>query len=148
MNNRNGQDTTLTPRQHVRLEELVDKMKLYRADLLYRGAIQRRFNRSPSETFVLQFRQKATGSRDGRQKRIYIGTDTLIVAEVERILWQWRRRAGSRMIPVRFQPGRDVEAERKMSEAWVLTLAPDELSDVLRMYAHAIRRIDCDDTDA
>ena len=110
-----------------RLKMLLEKMEPYRKDLLYRGSIQRLFNLSVVPTYVLKFRQRLTGTRDGRQKTLYIGTSKALRDKIENILWQWRREAGTMTPPVRVQPGRDTQPEHSTGQRTL-----PELLDVLK----------------
>jgi hypothetical protein len=67
----------------------------------------RKFANRPDGPFVLQFRQRRTGTRDGRQKRLYIGPKPLadrLMAEI----WRRREEAG-----IRYRPGRQPPPEER-----------------------------------
>ena len=108
-----------------RLRMLLERMEPYREDLLYRGSMQRLFNLSVIPTYVLKFRQRLTGTRDGRQKTIYIGTSKALRDEIEKVLWQWRREAGTRTPPVRGQRDTDLEEAMKLLEKYGVLKARD-----------------------
>ena len=108
-----------------RLRMLLKRMEPYREDLLHRGSIQRTFNLSVVPTYVLKFRQRLTGTRDGRQKTIYIGTSKALRDKIENILWQWRREAGTRTPPVRPKPDRELEEAMKLLEKYGVLKARD-----------------------
>ena len=108
-----------------RLRMLLNRMEPYREDLLYRGSIQRLFNFSVVPTYVLKFRQRLTGTRDGRQKTLYIGTSKALRDKIEEILWQWRREAGTRTPQVRGQRDTDLEEAMKLLEKYGVLKARD-----------------------
>ena len=108
-----------------RLNMLLERMEPYRDDLLYRGSIQRLFNLSVVPTYVLKFRQRLTGTGDGRQKTIYIGTCKALRDEIGNILWQWRGEAETRTRPVRSKADRELEEAMKLLKKYGVLQARD-----------------------
>lgn len=86
---------------------LLERVECYWPDLLRQGSMVRKFADRPDGPFVLQFRQRRTGTRDGRQKRLYVGSKAL----AERLMAQiWRRREE---YGVRYRPGREPDREER-----------------------------------
>lgn len=83
----------------VRFDELLDRLDPYWPDLLHQGSIQRKFNRSPTPTYIFQFRQYHSGSRDGRTKRVYIGKSKVLANAVMNEVRRRREEAGNRHRP-------------------------------------------------
>ena len=121
----------LAPHEQERMNNLLDKLVPHMADLLYQGAVMKKFPTRPNSPYVLKFRQDRTGKRDGRQKKLYVGPKWLadeLMAEI------WRRREET---GVRYRHGHEPwYLERKA--AGILEM-PDQFSDLLR---RASRRMD------
>jgi hypothetical protein len=90
-----------------RFEVLLVRIDPHWPDLLRQGSMVRKFADRPDGPFVLQFRQRRTGTRNGRQKRLYIGAkpiaDRLMVE-----IWERREEAG-----IRYRPGREPDPEER-----------------------------------
>ena len=91
-----------------RLEALLQKIEPYWDDLLRRGCIAKKFPDRPDSPWVLQFRQKLTGTKDGRQKRIYVGSEPLARRLADEI-YRRRRKAWVGIVPPHYpMPRREV----------------------------------------
>jgi hypothetical protein len=67
----------------------MERVEPHMRDLLLQGSIVRKFARRAGSPWVLQFRLYYTGTRSGRQKRLYVGPKWLADMVMEEI---WRRR--------------------------------------------------------
>ena len=111
---------------------LLERMEPYRDDLLYRGSIQRLFNLSVVPTYVLKFRQRLTGTGDGRQKTIYIGTSKALRDKIGNILWQWRGDAGTRTPQVGPKPDKELEEAMKLLKKYGVLKARERMRRSLK----------------
>jgi len=90
-----------------RLEVLLERVESHWPDLLRQGSLVKKFADRADGPYVLQFRQRRTGTRDGRQKRFYVGPKPLADRLMERI-WQRREEAGTR-----YRPGHGPPPEKR-----------------------------------
>lgn len=101
-----------------RFEQMLKRVEPHWDDLLHQGSMVRKFSQRSDSPYVLQFRQKLTGARDGGQKRLYIGPKRLADEVMEEI---WRRREES---GTRYRRGRRPwrKDRRPLDEALAMTL--------------------------
>lgn len=83
------------PNHSAALQELLKKIAPYWPDLLHQGSVAKKFSQREESPYVLQFRQKVTGTRDGRQKRLYVGAKQ-IADELMEEIWRRREESGTR----------------------------------------------------
>jgi hypothetical protein len=82
-----------------KLTKLLDRLDAYWPDLIHQGSIQRKFDRSPTPTYVLQFRQYHSGTQDARTKRLYLGKSRVLAYAVMNEVRRRREEAGTRHRP-------------------------------------------------
>ena len=96
--------------------QLLRVLEPYWPDLLRQGGIYDRLDRSPTPTYVLKFRQRLSGTRDGRQRTIYVGKQKELADRLAREIWKRREQAGYRIPPLEYQAGRDSELDRPIAD--------------------------------
>ncbi len=99
-----------------RLDELLRRIEPYWPDLLRQGSIQRRYDTSPTETYVLKFRQQRSGNRGGSQKTLYIGKDRRVAQALLNEIWCRREKAHTRFRPKLRPAMTDEEAAHALTE--------------------------------
>ena len=102
-----------------RYREIMDKLDAYWSDLLRQGSIHAKSR--GSQMFVLKFRQRRSGRRDGGQTSISLGRDPAVLERVEAELWRRRLAAGCDPYeaPIRFRPQRVEECAESFGESLV-----------------------------
>jgi hypothetical protein len=80
--------------QHI--ARLLTRIEPHWLDLLHQGSIVKKFPKRPDSPYVLQFRQNLSGTRDGRQKRLYLGPKDKADALMDEIRRRRKEATGSR----------------------------------------------------
>jgi len=118
-------------KRQERMRLLLDKLSPHMADLLYQGSVMKKFPERARSPYVLKYRQRRSGSQDGRQRKIYIGPKEL-ADELMAEIWRQREQAGTR-----YRHGHEPwYRERALTG---LPEMPDQFSDILRQ---ALRRFE------
>ena len=97
-------------------EHVLKVLEPYWRDLLRQGGIYDVGDRSPTPTYVLKFRQRFSGTRDGRQKTIYVGKRKEVADRLMKEIWRRREQAGTRIPPLEYQRGRESEHDRSIAD--------------------------------